>query len=376
MKIGIYTQPLRYNYGGLLQNWALQTVLQRMGHDVITLDPSPYLKLSWKQIPFVYTKRLLKKMMGRPSTLHYEEMMNLEHPIKIQHIQPFIDSRIKRKEYWEAKELKPYDFDILIAGSDQVWRPVFNRGYRRTLENSFFDFAEHWDVKRIAYAASFGTDKWEFSKKQTKRCSELAKLFNAISVREKSGVDLCREHLGVNAVHVLDPTLLLDRSDYDDLIEKGHQTHAPSGNLLCYILDETENKNILIDKIAADRGLVPFRANSNVENPHAPIEEKIQPSVEQWLRNFEESKFVVTDSFHACVFSIIFNIPFIVIGNKSRGMSRYESLLSTLSLEHHLIMSPTEYDSTLSYDIGLQANNCLQRHKDTSLAFLEKNIKS
>ena len=70
MRIGIYTQPLRLNYGGILQAWALQTVLMRMGHEVVTFDPYPFLSLSWKSLPIVYAKRIVKKLMGSKSPFH------------------------------------------------------------------------------------------------------------------------------------------------------------------------------------------------------------------------------------------------------------------------------------------------------------------
>lgn len=375
MRIGIYTLPLRYNYGGLLQNWALQTVLKRMGHDVVTLAPILYLRLSWCRKPFSYAKRIVKKMLGMPSILHYEAKVNAEHDLLMCNLQPFIDTNIKRKEYWEVSSLKAEDYDVLIAGSDQVWRPGYNRTYRRTIENAFFDFARKWKVKRIAYAVSFGTDEWELTERETKRCARLARKFSSVSVREKSGIALCKEHLGVDAIQALDPTLLLDRSDYEELIEKGQPTHAPTGNLMCCILDETAETSALVARIANDKKLIPFQANSRVEDKTAPIEERIQPPVEQWLRNFREAEFVVTDSFHACVFSIIFGKPFIVIGNKARGMSRYESLLTMLGLESHLIYTASEYDPTFSYAGDQSAIEKLSALKATSLSFLKASLK-
>lgn len=373
MRIGIYTQPLRYNYGGLLQAWALQTVLRRMGHDVVTFDPCPYLSLPRTKMPFVYAKRAIKKIYGQNVTIRREEKFNREHDLKIQNLKPFIEANIQKAEFTKVTDIKEGDFDVLMAGSDQVWRPKYNRSYGRTIENAFFDFAQQWKhVKRIAYAASFGTDDWEFTNEQTTRCSELAKLFSAISVREQSGIALCKERLGVTATHVLDPTMLLDRKNYEELIAQCPDTHSPSGNLLCYILDETEQTTNIINHIAKEKGLTPFRANSKVTDKNADISEKIQPPVEQWLRNFKDAELVVTDSFHACVFSIIFGKPFVVIGNKNRGISRYESLFAMLSMDVHPIFSVedvismnTNYDEVY-YQLGKQRNK--------SICYLEQSL--
>ncbi len=373
MRIGIYTQPLRYNYGGLLQAWALQTVLRRMGHDVVTFDPCPYLSLPRTKMPFVYAKRAIKKIYGQNVTIRREEKFNREHDLKIQNLKPFIEANIQKAEFTKVTDIKEGDFDVLMAGSDQVWRPKYNRSYGRTIENAFFDFAQQWKhVKRIAYAASFGTDDWEYTNEQTTRCSELAKLFSAISVREQSGIALCKERLGVTATHVLDPTMLLDRKNYEELIAQCLDTHSPSGNLLCYILDETEQTTNIINHIAKEKGLTPFRANSKVTDKNADISEKIQPPVEQWLHNFKDAEFVVTDSFHACVFSIIFGKPFVVIGNKKRGMSRYESLFAMLSMDVHPIFSVEDVISmTTNYD---EVYYQLDKQRNKSICYLEQSL--
>ena len=373
MRIGIYTQPLRYNYGCLLQAWALQTVLRRMGHDVVTFDPCPYLSLPRTKMPFVYAKRAIKKIYGQNVTIRREEKFNREHDLKIQNLKPFIEANIQKAEFTKVTDIKEGDFDVLMAGSDQVWRPKYNRSYGRTIENAFFDFAQQWKhVKRIAYAASFGTDDWEFTNEQTTRCSELAKLFSAISVREQSGIALCKERLGVTATHVLDPTMLLDRKNYEELIAQCPDTHSPSGNLLCYILDETEQTTNIINHIAKEKGLTPFRANSKVTDKNADISEKIQPPVEQWLRNIKDAELVVTDSFHACVFSIIFGKPFVVIGNKNRGISRYESLFAMLSMDVHPIFSVEDVISMNTYydEVYYQ----LDKQRNKSICYLEQSL--
>ena len=137
----------------------------------------------------------------------------------------------------------------------------------------------------------------------------------------------------MNASHVLDPTMLLDVQDYVDLVKRADIPKS-KGTLLCYILDETESTTDLISRLASETGLVPFRGNSRVEDWSAPLAERIQPPVEQWLRGFMDAELVVTDSFHACVFSILFHKPFVVVGNKERGLARVKSLLKMFGLEN------------------------------------------
>ena len=105
---------------------------------------------------------------------------------------------------------KEYNFEAYVVGSDQVWLPSFSLGP--------FKFVTRDNVKRIAYAASFGHATWQYDDEQTKKASQLAKKFDAISVREDSGVTLCKDYLKVKALHVLDPTMLLNPKDYLSVI--------------------------------------------------------------------------------------------------------------------------------------------------------------
>ena len=225
--------------------------------------------------------------------------------------------------------------DVLIAGSDQVWRPRYNDNIYR----SFFDFAEGLDIKRYAYAASFGVDCWEYTEEQTSKCKKLIESFDAISVREVSGMDLCKTYFNRKAEHVLDPTMLLDKDDYEVLVYKENEP-VSSGNLFTYILDDSDEKSNIIANIAKSLDLVPFKvmpkkrvSKENIKQ----IDNCVYPPVTQWLRAFMDAEMVVTDSFHGCVFSIIFNKPFWVIGNKERGLARFESLLSLYGLQERLI---------------------------------------
>lgn len=335
MKIGILTLPLHTNYGGILQAYALQTVLERMGHKVSLIETHRKpLKLPLWKAPLSYGKRILKNISGHPFPIFYEQKMNRETPIVCQHTDKFIEKYIKQRIVNNYTDVHENDFDAIVVGSDQIWRPK----YFPNIKTAYLDFTEGWNIKRAAYAASFGTDDWEYTHKQTKECGRLLQSFDVVSVREISGVDLCRNHFRVQATHVLDPTMLLESEDYIKLIEVADTPKSP-GTLLNYILDETPEKTALIEKIAKDKGLVPFRVNSKVENINAPLKERIQPPVEQWLRGFYDAEFVITDSFHACVFSILFNKPFFVIGNTARGMSRFTSLLSMFGLKNRLIHS-------------------------------------
>lgn len=370
MKIGILTLPLHVNYGGILQAYALQTILERMGHDVVVITKSPYLSLPiWKR-PFSYFKRAIKKyIQGKETLIFVEQCHNRDYPIVSQYIQPFINKYIHYVEVNNLFTLQENDFDAIIVGSDQIWRPI----YFQPIEHAFLSFARSWHIKRIAYAASFGVDKWEYTNKQTLHCAELIKLFDAVSLREVSGVELCRKYLGVKSCHVLDPTMLLDVKDYIQLIEKSNISKS-EGTLLNYILDDNMEKDNIVKKISKEKNLVPFKINSKVEDKNAPLDERIQPPLEQWIRGFYDAKLVVTDSFHACVFSILFNKPFIVIANEVRGLARIQSLLKMFELEDRLIFSLRDYQG-ISEMLPRSLGQKLTIYRELSVRYLSENCK-
>lgn len=375
MKIGIITQPLETNYGGLLQNYALQEVLCRLGHDVITLD-QPYLITSRTKIIIGTAISIVKKLLGRKAQIPVYISKEEIDAIAI-NTSEFVKRYINHTKKISSKNdfrriTKKFSLDALVVGSDQVWRPLYNPHLTRC----FFDFAENLDICRIAYAASFGTDEWEYTNAQTKECRRLVKHFKAISVREMSGVNICKEKFGANATFALDPTMLLDKEDYIKIVDEADITES-EGNLFTYILDETDEKKILINKIADKLNLKPFSVMpaKNKQYIKKDINSCIFPAVEQWLRAFMDAKFVVCDSFHGAVFSIIFNKPFVIIGNEKRGMSRFYSLLNLYSLENRLLDTTSNIDIVDKVIDWTKINEKREEFKKESINFIKKNLR-
>jgi len=365
MKIGILTLPLHTNYGGILQAYALQTVLERMGHEVKMID-LPY----QRKLPrlSILLRRFVKNMLnGFKGYVFFEKHYNRWLPIMRQQTDMFVSKYISMTDkICNFSELQKEQFDIIIVGSDQIWRPAMFLGDPAT---TYLDFAKDWDIKRIAYAASFGTDVWELDVAKTKECCKLASLFSAISVREESGRHLCKKYLKKTPEVVLDPTLLLDEKDFVSLIEQ-NKTPKSNGDLFNYILDIDVNKQAIIDFIAEERDLIPFRVNSNDSNIRCDLSERVAMPVESWLRGFYDAKFIVTDSFHACVFSIIFKKQFVVVGNKKRGMARFETLLGNLGLMDRMINDVKGVkclNSAIDYTHVYERLNKLKKH---SMKFL------
>lgn len=378
MRIGILTLPLHTNYGGILQAYALQTVLERMGHEVVVFDTPKKSTLPplWK-LPLSFAKRILLKSMGRIDRIFIERYNNRVQPIVTKEIQPFIDEQIHRKVFAKFSKLDACDFDAIVVGSDQVWRSIYfiPMWFGQPMENAYLSFTKGWNIKRISYAASFGTDKWEYNEEQTLHSKEALQMFDAVSVREENGVKLCKHNFDVDALHVLDPTMLLDANDYIELFKR-KLTPKSKGNLLNYVLDETDEIESLIKKVASMKKMVPFAVNNPYEGDNTkPLNQRIKPSVETWLRGFYDADFVITDSFHACVFSIIFKKQFIVVGNKERGMARFESLLKMFGLEERLVDEKVDINTLQPIDYD-KVYNLYGQLKERSLHFLSENLVS
>lgn len=330
MKIGILTQPLHSNYGGLLQNYALQQVLKRMGHNVLTIDWSN--NNSSLQWCIDYCKSLTRFLLMRPAQFPLS-------PTKInymrKHTNLFIASHIattKAMHRISAKKMKQYEFDAYIVGSDQVWRLTYNAH----IEWMYLSFAKNESIKRIAYAASVGIDYWDYPKEKSVICATLAQRFDAISVRESDATLLVKDNLNMPAQHVLDPTLLLNNTDYEQLLSL--ETIKFDKSIAIYILDMNDSKKELLDYLQKHLNCkINVIGNPNAHNNKLNYRERQSPSVEDWLNGIRKADYVITDSFHGTVFSIIFHKQFVCLGNRARGNSRFKSLLEMAGLENRQI---------------------------------------
>lgn len=366
MKIGILTLPIAENYGGVLQAVALYRVLYNEEHDVVLIYKEAYPVL-WKKV----VKEILIK-------IPFHDFKNLKTNYKINEARlerkkfhrTFIEKEIFKisKDLYTKKELeeltKKEQFDAVIVGSDQVWRKVYiNDKYYKSY---FFDFVDSSKTKKIAYATSFGKDYWE-GEDDSEEISKLLKDFTAISTRELSGVDICKNTFGYeNAKHVLDPTMLMNKEFYiNDIILKYDILNIIKGGLVTYILDEEQEKEKLINFVKESVDI------KSVQHLKGFNSSKITYSVPEWLASFAYADFVVTDSFHGMVFSIIFEKDFVVIGNHDRGLDRFTSLLALLGLVGRMVFSAEDLKYKKLDDIDYTSvNKILEENKKSSLEFL------
>ena len=332
MKIGIFTLPLANNYGGVLQAFALQQVLQQMGHRAVVVQRPrrfPVWMGYWKN-------RLFQKPTLLPD---FHSFLFISH-----NMTSFVKKNIKqtKQRYLSSdRSLNAHNFDACIVGSDQVWRPQ----YTPHVEYFFLDFLKSEKCKRIAYAASFGIDEWTFSEAQTSRCRSLLQKFDMVSIREKSGIKLCKKHFDRDAEWVLDPTCLVKPLIYRNLANQSSKEF--SGKLVYYFLGKLSEKMQFVDKAASHLKLpavpvMPRRRYWEELYTKTKLDDFVFPRVETWLKGMRDAEYIITDSFHGCVFAIIFNRPFLVISHTEGGMARFHSLLTTFGLENRLVTDVSE----------------------------------
>ena len=242
---------------------------------------------------------------------------------------------IETSIHFSSNIKKIENYGIWIVGSDQVWRSDF---IKRNPTFYFLPFLpDNIRRKCISYAASFGSASWNLDTQTTSQIKNLINGFEAVSVREKDGVLLCNNLFDIQSTLVPDPTILLYPHDYDNMIHRTIEQFPKDyeGKFIAYyILDMTPEKKKYLEMVQRRFGLKLINMMHNTILDSKCI---LRRPIEQWLDIVKNAQLIVTDSFHGCVFSIIYNTKFIVLNNSQRGSSRFETLLSTLNLNELMI---------------------------------------
>lgn len=340
MKIAILTLPLHFNYGGILQAFAMCHLLKQMGHEPYIVEER---KKGWKTS--------LKRITDRGAIRTF-----IEKQI------PLITTYCFSEDFFEGNQ-----FETVIVGSDQVWRTKFIN------KNFFLPFLkENYSIKKMAFSASFGNDQWECDEYATSLFRENIATFRAVSVREYSGVLLCEKYLNIRASWTLDPTMLLPVDVYSSLFSKIHY-NIPK-YLYIYILgyDNSNTKQVV--------SFIGHHSQYNIKKFHLTHNKLLKrlrstPGPEEWLSNIYYSSLILTDSFHACVFSILFNKPFFVVENEKGGNTRIDSLLKTFQLENRKIKDNYKERISLNESINWSnVNRILNENREQSHLFLEETL--
>ena len=244
-------------------------------------------------------------------------------------------------------EIKENDFDILMVSSDQTWNVVIENFY----DTAFLKFAEKWKIPKFIYGTSLGFDKWKFSEKDEQVAKHLLKNFTGISVREKSAVKLIENHLGLKAQFVLEPTFLIDKKYYLNLIKNFKSDIIKSNNnnyIFVYNIIESSNFINYLSYVKKMLNIEIFFLNIFHDN-----------QVKEFLYGVINCKAVITDSFHGTAFSLIFEKKFITVNSRNTDGSlkndrRLLNILGEVGLaDRYIPVSEVDhFDLTKAIDYG------------------------
>ena len=341
-----------WNYGSLLNGYAEYRILKDFGKEVL--------------------------MLQKPNAIANDPEITQGHNTD------FI------KKYYDADDISPvfsYEdlnklnnyCDCFCAGSDQIWN------YKLSFyENMYLPFVND-NKKIISFATSFGHKNDLTPDEAKSRVRKYFSRFNAISVREKFDVDILKENYGINGTLVFEPVFCIDKKYYLELAENS-DLDVSQPYILTYILDPTPEKRNAALFYAKKSGLKLINIldgdNSrserikkilNLPNSFTGID------VGSFIKAFMNASFVITDSFHGSAFSIIFNKPFISIGNPWRGLDRFNDLLTRLNLKERLVTDQNnipldeKYLSEIDYS---KTNEIIESEKQRTVEWLRNVIET
>lgn len=371
MKIGIVTFNSAHNYGAVLQAWALQEYLKSQGHDPSIIN---YRINNIDKIYRIYKPKNPFKSKTMNKAVHKAQLVKAYGRDKDKYkrykaFEKFINKTLNTTQppamNFTQLSQRDWDFDVMISGSDQVWNGSFtkmNGGY-------FLDFGRP-EIKRISYAASIGKD--EISPEEELKFQKYIHNFDYISVREQKAKEQVMKFTDEPVELVCDPTLLLPRSKYDELKvdPKINQKYIYVHNVHLVKIDE--RLNAMAEELSRKTGLpiVHNRPDYSYTNECGKF---LGGGPNEFLGWIAHSEYVITNSFHATVFAMIYHRNFITIPHfKNPDRMRY--LLSSLGIPEHLMGDPNEIPDDLStfeidYDMVEEKRAAMT---ESSKAFLTK----
>lgn len=361
-KIGIVTIYDLNNYGNRLQNYATLNYLNKNGYYAETLIVE-YVTL------FQVFKNFLKKLLGKD--IYKEWNLTQESKERISSLSELDKKRYKKFYDFTYRYAPPryikyigriclspnHSFDKIFVGSDQVWNPTI----AQATNTEFLRFVA--SKKRVAWAASFGVDNIELHKK---RIIKGIKEIPYLSVREESAKNIIKKMCERDAEILIDPTLLLDAKDWKGISQKPENIECDRDYILTYFLGGRPNRANILLREYKNKGYKIYNLADKTDETLYSL------GPEEFLYLLEHAKLVLTDSFHACAFSFIFDRPFIVFqraGRNSGMMSRITTFLNMFDLTRKYIDSGINNDVfEHDYTVG---KKILEKEREKVHDFLE-----
>lgn len=357
MKIGILTFHRAYNYGAVLQAYALKNVINGLGAEADIVD------YVCPQVDLDHHPKYTVKKFGLPKAV-----------IKFygRFAKSFAFEKFKKNKLCDGKEytqdtikeaLKEYD--LFIAGSDQIWSNVFS-GFDKTFLLDFIDDK----TKKYSYAASFGFSEFPEGTKDV--YSRYLSEFMNISVREQSAVEMLKKECGLDASVNLDPTLILGTDKWRKFAKK---PNINKKYILIYTIQPPVNL-IKYAKILAEKTGYELIYLSNSYKEYREIRHERLVSPEEFVGWFENAEYVLTNSFHGTAFSLIFNKNIVAEIKTQKSLNtRSRDILRICGLDNRILDG--DYKKFELSDINWNdVNSKINEHKEKSVSYLREICKS
>ncbi len=364
MKIAIITRHSVPNYGSLLQSYATQNAIKKIGHESEIINYTRYEEryknlanslIKGKKWDKNFFTRFIYKIIQTPN---YAKM----YKKFTEYRQEFLNET--KQEYGNIDELKENipQADIYCSGSDQIWGKIGTANYD---EVYFLEFVKK---KCISYAASFG--KAELDKELEQNIDKLLSKYATILVREKSAKEILLKKGIKNVEQVLDPTFLMDQQDWKKIAHKSKNKEKEK-YVLVYQLHDNKKFDLYAKKFAKKKHLKLLRISPSLYHIFKSGKLIYLPTPYEFLSYFENAEYILTDSFHATVFSIIFNKKFVDILPNNKTGTRIENILNLLGIENRILDDYNKIDLIENPINYLDINSRIKKEREKSLNILK-----
>lgn len=362
MKIGMVTLHRVFNYGSVLQTYALQEYLKSMGHDVEVIDykPERFSNKRYYDLTGEQWRNPLKKILGLIITIPIKA---IRKNIFDKFVKKYICLTNNTYRVYDDVVKNCGDKDIYLTGSDQVWNSTYNELIDPTY---FLEFAPK-GRKRLAYAGSFG--KMTLDKKEIEKTKELLNKYTRISVRERSALGILESMGRTDGVHVLDPSLLLDKGEW---LKISNSSKEYGRYVLVYNLNNNPKIKQCAKKIGEAKGIkvinivLRVRGDKGCQNEYFVTPNK-------FIHLFANAEYVVTDSFHGTAFSINFNRQFLCV-LPPKYTTRLISILEVTQLKDRICEGELNVQKALREIDYNKVNKLIDEQRVISKNYLEKEI--
>lgn len=362
--IGIITLNGFFNYGNRLQNYALQTALEKLNFKVETIWWSKTKNLTMEK-GIITLKNIRRHILNRHGFREFGARDFVANSVKEYNMKKFNDKYIHTVfDYNIANDLNDR-YDYFVVGSDQVWNPHF-AAYNH--ENMHLTFAE--PQKRIAYAASYGVA--EIPNKYRNLIKDALKGMKAISTREQAGADIVKRLTGMDVPVLIDPVGLLTQQEWNAIAEQPSYIKDEKYVLTYFLGNVQQEIQNEINEVAQEKNLTIINLMDKSKFDY------YSSSPQEFIWLIKNCEIMYTDSFHGTIFSIIMNRPFVVVSrqvkHKGHNMdSRIDTILNTFNLSHRKVSPQNTLSREDLFNISYgETEAVLKREQERSMEFLKK----